>query len=75
MVVLVFFGNLSRKFKFYFNMRRIESALHRDLCTFIIISRYILLRMRNISDKILEEIQTHVIMFSSFMPNILPFMR
>ena len=29
----------------------VTAALHEDLCTFVMISRWILLRMRNVSDK------------------------
>jgi len=44
---------------------RIVGTLHEDLCTFMIISRSVLPRMRNFSDKTVEEIKTHV-MFSIF---------
>jgi hypothetical protein len=36
-------------------------TLHEDLCTFVMICRWILLRMRNVSDKIVEEIKTHIL--------------
>ena len=48
--VRVFFETLSRNFKFHYNMRRITATLHEDLCT-LLISRWILLRMRNVADK------------------------
>jgi hypothetical protein len=35
--------------------------LHEDVSTFMITSRCILLRMRNISDKIIEKIKTHIL--------------
>jgi len=37
-----------RKFTYHEYMTRITGTWHEDLCTFIIISRWILLRMRNI---------------------------
>jgi hypothetical protein len=56
-----FFENLSRKFKCHWNMTRITVPLHEDLCTFMI-SRSIVLRMRNVSDKHCRENQsTHLI--------------
>jgi len=41
----------------------------------MIISRLILLRMRNISDKSCRENQNTHFVFSDFFPNIVPFMR
>jgi hypothetical protein len=49
--------NLSRKFKFLCNPTRITGTLHEDVFTFMTMSRYILLRMRNVSDKICRENQ------------------
>jgi hypothetical protein len=48
----IFFENLSRKFDFPSNLTRISVGLHEHHFTFLIISRSVLLRMRNISDKI-----------------------
>jgi len=48
-----FFVNVSRKLKFPYNMTRIIGTLHEDRCTFLIISRLILLGIETISDKIL----------------------
>ena len=36
------------------------------LCTFMKISRRILLRMRNISDKVVEKIKTHILRSVTF---------
>jgi len=36
---IVFFENLPRKFKFYYNLTRITDTLHEDQYTFFIISR------------------------------------
>jgi hypothetical protein len=63
--IWVFFENLSRKFKFHSNLSRITDTLHEVLCTFVIISRSVLLRMRNISDKSCRENQSTHFMFSN----------
>ena len=47
--IWVFFENLSRKFKIYYNQTKITGSLYEDQCTFLIISSSFLLRMRNIS--------------------------
>jgi len=61
------FQNLSRNFKFHYTMKRITGTLHEDLCTFIIISRSFLLRIRNISEKRCRENQnTSFIIFNNF---------
>ena len=48
----LFFENLLRKFKFHYSLTRIMCSVHEDLYTFIIISRSILLAMRNVADDI-----------------------
>jgi len=53
----IFFENLSTKFKFNYNLTRIMVALHEDLCTFMVISRSALPKMRNVSDKVCLDIQ------------------
>jgi hypothetical protein len=52
-----------------------NGTLHEDLCTFMVISRWILLRMRNVSDKSCRENQNIHFMFNNFFPKIVPFMR
>jgi len=47
---LSIFEVLSRKFKFPLNWQEWHSAVHEDVCTFVT-SRWILLRMSNVSDK------------------------
>jgi hypothetical protein len=49
--IWAFYKNLQRKFKFHENMTRITGALRESLRTFMTISHWILLRMRNVSDK------------------------
>ena len=64
--ILVFLENLFRKFKFHWNLTRITATLHEDQCTFMIISRWILLRMRNVSDKSCRENQNTRFIFNNF---------
>jgi hypothetical protein len=45
------------------------ATLHEDLCTFIITSRLILLRMRNISDKSCRQNQNTHFLFNVFLPS------
>jgi hypothetical protein len=52
-----------------------NGTLHEDLCTFMVITRWILSRMRNVSDKSCRENQNTHFMFNSFFPKIVPFMR
>jgi len=48
-------------------MTRIIGTLHEDIYTFFfIISRSFLLRKRNISDKFVEEIKTHILCAITF---------
>ena len=54
----------SRKFKFHYNLTTITDTLHEDLCTFII-SRSILLIVRNVSDKT----KTHFVLNNFFPKN------
>jgi hypothetical protein len=53
-----FFENISRTFEFHYNVTRVTGTLHEDLCTFMIISRLINLRMRDVTDKICRD-KTH----------------
>jgi len=47
-------------------MTRIMGTVHEDLCTFMIISHSVLLRMRNVSDKHLGESQNTHFVFNNF---------
>jgi hypothetical protein len=58
-----------RKSKFAKNLSRLKSALHEDPCTFMIISHWILLRMRNVSDRSCIENQTHTLCSITFFFN------
>jgi len=55
-------------------MTRTTGTLHEDRYTFIIVSRSLLLRIRNISDKTFRENQKTTI-YSIIFPNVVPFMR
>ena len=63
------------KLKFLSNLIRITDALREDLCTFMIVLRRIMLRMRNISDTSGIENQNSHYMFNIFSPKIMSFMR
>jgi len=56
----IFFDNLLRKYTFHSNLTRKMGTLHKDLCTFMIISHSILPWMRNSTDKIVQKIKTHI---------------
>jgi hypothetical protein len=45
-------------------MTRITGTLHEELCTFMVISRYMILRMRNYSDKSCGENQNRHFVFN-----------
>ena len=64
--IWISFKKLSIKFRFTWNLTRITGTLHEDLCTFMIISHSVLLRMRNVSDKIRVN-QDTPFMFSKFL--------
>ena len=70
-----FFESLSRKFKFHENPTRIIGTLHKDVFTFIKLSRYIFLRIRNVLDKCCRETQNTHFIFNTFLSKIVPFMR
>jgi hypothetical protein len=73
--IIVFFENLSRKFKFHENRTRITGSLHGDQYTFLIISHSIILRMRNIAGKNCKGIKTRILCSITFFSKILPFVR
>jgi hypothetical protein len=60
-----FLENLSKKLKFHQNLTRTTGTSHEDLCTFLIISRSILVRIRNASDKSYRENQNTHSMFNT----------
>jgi len=56
----IFSKTYRKKCKFHYNLTIITGTLHGDVCTFVIISRSVLVRVRNISDKICREIQNTI---------------
>ena len=66
--VSVFLENMSRKFKFDYDMTRTTGSLrmYNDLHTFIMTSRSIFLRMRNIFHKRCRENQNTDFIFTLF---------
>jgi hypothetical protein len=50
--------------------QRITGTLHKDLCTFVIMSRPVLLRMRNVSNKAVEKIKPRILRSVKFFPKI-----
>jgi len=68
--IQIFFRKSSDKLKFHKNLTIITDTLHEDQYTFVIISRSILHRMRNVSDKSCRENQNkHFIFNKSFSKN------
>jgi hypothetical protein len=67
--------NLLRKFKFQSNLSRIIGTFTWRPMYIYGISRWILFRMRNISDKSCREYQNTHFMFYNFFPKIVPLMR
>jgi len=55
-----FIENLPRKFELHWNLTRITTTIQEDQYTSLIVSRWVILRMRNISDKTAEKIETHI---------------
>jgi len=63
---------MSTHFKIIYNLTRIRGTLHEDQNTFLIKSRCILLRMRNVSDKSCRENQNTRFVFDNVFPKIVP---
>jgi hypothetical protein len=57
----VFFENLSKKIKFHDYLTKLTCTWHADQTTFIIISRGIIFRMRNVLYKFVERFKTHIL--------------
>ena len=71
---LCIFQNPSRKFKFHWTLTRRTVTLYEYLCTFMIISRSIILKIRNVLDKSCTENQNSF-MFSNIFLKVVLFMR
>jgi len=71
----IFRKSVEKKIKFHYNMTRITSTLRKDQYTLFIISRSVLLRMGNVSDKSCRENQNTHFVFSNYVfSKIVPFM-
>ena len=66
------FGNLSRKFVFHYNFTRVTFTVHEDVYTFVVMSRSVLIRMRNILDRSRRENKNT--RFKHFFPKSVGFM-
>ena len=64
--ILVFFWKSVEQFKFHYTLTRITGTLQEDQYTFWSISHSVLLRMRNVSDEILEKIKTQILCSITF---------
>ena len=69
---LCVFKNLFRKLKSYYNVTKITDNLCYTLRTFRIIHRRILLKIRNVLDKVCRENQNTRFIFSNCFPKIVP---
>jgi hypothetical protein len=49
------------KNQFALKPTRITATLHEEVCTFVIISHWIVVRRRNVSDRFVEKIKTHML--------------
>jgi len=65
--IRIFLENLSKIFKFHQNLIIIiiMGTLHENLYTFMIVSRRVL-RMRNVSDEVVEKIKTNILCSLTF---------
>ena len=63
--IRVVFKNLLRKFRFHSDMTRMTGTSHEDRCRIIIISRSILLIIRNVSNTCCRENQNTYFMFNN----------
>jgi hypothetical protein len=68
--IWAFCENLLREFKFHWNTTKITGTSHEDPCIFMIISRCVLLRMRNVSAEVAERINTNILCSRKFSWNL-----
>jgi hypothetical protein len=65
-VISLFFENLKRKLMRHWNLTTITVTLHEEQCAFLIVSHWILFRMRIFSDKSCRGNQNTRFMFNFF---------
>ena len=69
------FRKSAQESQFNYNLQRIMGTLYEDLRTFMIVSRLILVGMRNVSDKSSRGNQSAHFMFNNFfLSEVVPFM-
>ena len=61
-----FLENLCIKLKYHWNLTRITRNLHADRCTVMTKNDWILLRIRNVLDRMVEKIETILCSITSF---------
>jgi hypothetical protein len=66
---------LRKKFSFRYNLSRKTCTLHEDVCTFMTVSRSVLLRMKTASDKSCRENQNKHFMINNVFTKNVAFMR
>ena len=68
--------NCQENSSFIKTLTRMTGTLHEDQYAFLVVSRSVLIRLKNVSDKTCIEIRnTHFICSNFFPPKIVPFMR
>ena len=66
-LIFEYFSKMRREnSSFFLNLTRITGTVHEDLSTFMVISRLIHLRMRNVSGKCCKENQNTHLMFNNY---------
>ena len=70
----LFFGKSAEKMKGLLKSDKNNGTLHEDQHTFFIVSRSVLLRMRNVSEEICKENQNTFYLQQIFPQNIMPLM-
>jgi hypothetical protein len=61
--ILGYFENMSKKIRVKLKSDKIRGTLLEDLCMFVIIPQYSVLRMGKVSDKVVEKIKTHLLFY------------
>jgi hypothetical protein len=69
------FSKICRENLFHQDLTIITGTQLEQLRSFVIVSSWIIIRMRNVSDTLCAETQNTQCVFNSVVPNIVPFMR
>jgi hypothetical protein len=73
--ILLFLKICRENSSFIKNPTRRTGTIHEDQCTFLVMPRSVLLRIRDISDKGCRGNQNRHFMLNNFLPKFVPFMR